>query len=458
MVDYDVFGLNAPAFHFTNLLIHLINTCLVFELLRRRHISPMPAGLCATLWACHPLQVESVAWVSERKGLLAAMFCLMLLVTMHGPGRKPTTIVRQAAWYSLSLASKPAFLLAPLAVAGHRGWRNIGRKWRYAICFIVPATLTVGMSLFAEFRIGALDGNLEHFQPRRLLDPVMNLGWYLQKAAIPFGIPVYRPYRDALGNRDIFLAGVGSLAILATVLTWKQLPGNSRFGLLSFFLLILPSLGFLRIGAHSTAAKYAYLPLVGLVVFTYALLAYRTNRRAWTSAAAVAVLIAYSVQTRRQLGYWETPEGLWRHTLSCERPGNYVAENNLGSLLLGAGHYDEALEYFDRALRWRNNDPVLHYNKGLALFRLDSLSAARDSFARVLDYRPSEPRALRQIALVQAKLGDMRQAISFAKKAVVADPWSREGYDTLERLYLESDQPGKARSILGIRTINIGTE
>jgi tetratricopeptide (TPR) repeat protein len=371
LVDFELYGNWAGGHHLGNVLIHLASCLLLFGWLRR-HTGEVGLSLAVTLiFAIHPLRVESVIWVTERKDVLSLFFYLLTIwfystwATTTGPARRRAYILSLAAAV-LGILSKPSLMTLPLVLLivdlwplGRLRWEDrtnwpllrqrIVEKIPFAILALVAAV--VAWSTWSGNQFIGEPPNL----PLALRAGFASLAYitYLQRTLLPIDLVPFRSY-------PMFLAGSAHiLAFIAMgmtmVLAFLRLPKFPWFaaGWLWFVVAILPASGLITISDHFAPDRYTYLAHIGLwIAVVWGLATWGRKRRippvvGWM--ALVLVLIPCSILTNRQSLVWRDPETLWRHTLAA-RGTNYVAHNQLGLFLLHAGRFDEGVAELQKAM------------------------------------------------------------------------------------------------------------
>ncbi len=395
-LDYDLFGLDASGHHFTSLLFHAANSVLLFFLLLWVTGTQWPSFFVAALFALHPLNVESVAWVAERKTVLS-MFFLLLTLTSYARYAKKTGWARfllVCALFAAALAAKPMVVTVPFLLLLWDIWPLQRVSFRDVLlpssAFPVPQfpPRRLIMEKLPLFALSAASCGITLLAQRSAMKPtalipfsarVVNAGFsycmYLWKAFWPLRLGVfYAPQGSRLPAWQMaltmaFLAGVSALV-------WRK---RSRLylliGWLWFLGTLVPMIGLVQVGEQGMADRYAYLPLIGIFI----MLVWGLDDLAsactivWQRAVIAvgcAVLLLLAWQTRRQLRSWESSYALWSHSLAIT-PENYVAEDFVGSTLLEAGYKangqrctDEALAHFQNAVRINPLDTLGHVNIG----------------------------------------------------------------------------------------------
>jgi tetratricopeptide (TPR) repeat protein len=379
-LDCQLFGLNPSGHHWMSLVIHALNAVLLFLLLWRATGATGRSLFVAALFALHPLNVESVAWIAERKNVLSTMLFLLTLGAYGWYARRPGLgrygIV--AGLFVLGLMTKPMLVTLPFVLLLIDYWplQRIERFSPAVGAGFVSASfsrlileklpllaLSVGSAVLTVIAQGSSIAPSERFPlALRLENAACSCVMYLAKAFSPARLAVFYPYPGGLYKWQWISAGFLLAAISA--LAWKQASVRPFLlvGWCWFLGTLVPVLGILQVGTQAMADRYAYVPLIGVflaVVWSVDPLVGKTTQR----VLAVVVLVALSLLTWRQIGFWQTNFDLWSHTLSVTGK-NLVAEDKLGSTLQAMGRQPEAMVHFANAAAIDPLDPLSNFSLG----------------------------------------------------------------------------------------------
>jgi len=396
-LDCQLFRLNATGHHYTSLLLHAMNALLLFLILQWFTGYTARSLMVAALFALHPINVESVAWVAERKNVLCMLFFLLAVAGYGWYVRKPgiARYLVVAALFAAGLMAKPMVITFPLLLLLLDYW-PLGRM-RFAdneeshgqaspsgmpfaastqplsrLCLekIPLLALSAGsamVTMMAQSVGGAVVTTAEVSPLLRFENAIVCYVVYIQKMFWPSHLAPIYPFPRALPNWQ-----VASSAILLIAATWAVLKyRESRYLLVGWFWFIgtmVPMIGLVQVGNQAMADRYAYLPLVGLfVMIVWAageLASARHINAKYLATAGLVVLCGLSAVTRMQLPYWQDGLSLWTHTLAVS-PHNFVAENNLAVTLIKQGRRDEAIPHFRTAAALEPGDPTSQLNLGI---------------------------------------------------------------------------------------------
>ncbi len=447
MLDAQLWRLDPFGYHLTNLLLHTGSVLLLFAALACLSGAPWRSALVAALFAVHPLNVEAVAWVAERKGLLAAFFALLALVAYaryaRGGGRLAYATV--VLCFALSLMSKAVTVTLPAALLLLDFWplRRTAlspaplpgeapaapASWRRLLLEKAPLlALSLGFSAVAPLAqqgAGALRTAAERPWEGRIADAVVNPLLYLRKLTWPSDLAVFYPHEPRPLLSPLVLGSAVVLVAMTalSVWSWRRRP-YLPVGWLWYLGMLLPVVGLVPVGGHSAADRYAYLPAVGiflLAAWGAAALLAASRLRALALPLGVAAVAACAFVTASQLPHWHDPVSLWEQALRVTRD-NHKAHHNLAAHYLNAGDADRAADHFAAAVRLRPEKADWHLEFGRALARQGQFAEAREQFAEALRLDPASAAAANDLGGVLERQGDPRAAAEQYRRAAEAEP------------------------------------
>jgi len=381
--DVSLFGASPCGHHWTSVLIHGLNAVLFFLLLRYATGAIWQSLIAAVLFAVHPLNVESVAWISERKNVLSALFLLLTLGAYGWYALRPraTRYGVVIALFALGLMTKPMLVTLPFALLLIDYWplqrirpaslRSEPARFRpesISRLMIEKLPLLAMSAASAAITVIAQQASLAPAQrfpsALRLENAIYSCGMYLAKAVWPASLALFYPYPTALS--PLRWMGTAAVLLAVSVMVWKQ---SSRpyvlVGWCWFLGTLVPVLGIVQVGAQAMADRYAYVPLMGTFV-AVVWWAWAVTGKGMRITAISVCLLSLLLLTVRQLGYWRTNYDLWTHTLAVTHD-NLVAEDKLGSVLQQMGRQDEAMIHFGNAERLDSLDPLSNFSLGADL-------------------------------------------------------------------------------------------
>jgi tetratricopeptide (TPR) repeat protein len=399
MADVQFFGLNPLGHHLVNVLLHALNVVLLFFVLRRATGSVMRSAAVAALFAVHPLNVECVAWVAERKSLLSMLFLLLALAaygwyaSRRNPGRYAVVFVL----FALGLAAKPMIVTLPLLLLVWDYWplqRIPNSRLLPLVAEKIPLlALSAGSSwvtLYAQHRGGAL-GNTELLPlSQRIANAVYSYAAYLGKAIWPSGLAVFYPHPEgSLAVWKVLAAALVLIAVSALAWFYRDRHRYLLAGWLWYLVAMIPMIGVVQVGRQAMADRYAYLPFVGLFIAAVwgctELFATLKLSNFVRTAIATAALLAYASMAFLQVNYWHNSLTLFAHALDVTSR-NGIAEANFGQALMQAGRPDLAQPHFAAAAEYIPQLSTAHYNLGVLAQQQGNPDAARREYELALKY------------------------------------------------------------------------
>jgi Flp pilus assembly protein TadD len=466
MLDCQFFGVNAGGPHVVNVLLHAANAILLFLLLQRLTGAQWRSAIVAALFAWHPLHVESVAWISERKDVLSTFFGLLALLAYvnyvnasqahpPAPGFGAIGSPKSKVWYRraigffvLSLLAKPMLVTVPFLMLLLDFWplrrveeislrafvspqfsRLAREKWPWFALAAVSSIVT----FFAQKTGGAVQ-SMAHFPlSQRFENAVISYWNYILKAGWPAHLTVfYPPSHDPLSGFWL-AAGVLFVLTLIAVITWRRWP-FLLVGWLWFLGMLVPVIGLVQVGTQAMADRYTYLPLTGLFIAVVWALAelLRSNRAAKMvgSVMAAAVVAAFAIVTVSQVQYWKNSMALFTHALAITKD-NAPAHNNLGTALAALGQSPEALAQYAEAVRIDPDNARYRVNHATALLRAGQRDAAFEEYTAAIRVNPKFAEAYSNLGTLFLAEHRLPEALTNLNRAVQIEPKNGELHSNL---------------------------
>jgi len=433
-LDCSLFRLNPAGHHFTSILLHAVNVILLFLLLMWATNRLGPSLFVAALFALHPINVESVAWVAERKNVLCTTFFFLTLWAYGWYVRKPhwARYLAVAALFAAGLASKPMVITLPFVLllldywplARVRGGNEEADKtptlpWSRLVIEKVPllslSAASAVITMQAQQAGGAIRTTTEVSFGARIATAIWAYAMYLWKMIWPVRLaPLYPHPGDSLAAWQVLVAAAVLMAI--SVMVWR-LRGRRYLpvGWLWFLGTLIPVIGLVQVGEAAMADRYAYIPLIGIfMMIAFGLADWAESRQLgfWPAIPAAIILIALVLMTHRQIDYWQSNYDLWSHTLAVTQ-NNFVAENNLGGALILQDREEEAHPHFEAAARINPNDPMSHSNLGIYFQKHGQMRDAVSQYETAVNLT-SDPGLLAQ---TYANLGSVQRALAEDEQA-----------------------------------------
>jgi len=441
-LDYVVWGMNPFGYHLTNLLLHSINAVLCYFLLNqilRRGLpeeSPGRRGWMALagalFFSLHPLRVESVAWVTERRDLVSGLFFLLSLLAYLRSTENASRVkwlTLSGAAFACSMLGKAMGMTLPLVLLILDAWplRRFQREKPKSVLleklpYLAVMAAAAALSAWAQTSAGAVY-SLREYPPSQMLgQPGYRLSFYVLKTLLPFGLSPLYFYRRELGAAHV--AGwIVVLAATAFVLVRRRQFPAAAVAWFSFLLLIGPVSGFAQAGPHFAADRYTYLaclPFAALFSGVLSIPPGGAARRA-AAAAAACVLAGFAALTVRQCGYWRNSIALWDRAISIE-PGVYFSLQNRGSARMEAQDWTGALSDFSQAVDLNPGYPNSWYGRGVTRASLGQHAAAVQDLSVALTLDPGHAETYSSRGLSRARLNDRTGAFADAEEALRLAP------------------------------------
>ena len=493
MLDCQCIGLRPGGHHLTGLLLHAANTVLLFVVLRRMTGARWRSAVVAALFALHPLHVESVAWVAERKDVLSTFFVMLTLWAYHGytagrgakaasgkqqpaaPGTQPATRLTSTlrgiakedgfhasrvtprallfyllsiGFFALGLMSKPMIVTLPLVLLLLDYWplkrfelaalvsrpRLAAGLLAEKLPFVVLALLTSLITLRAAHDVSSLPSAAECPLPNRMANVVFSYVGYFLHVFWPSNLAIYYPFPPTFSGWSVagallLLTGI-SVAAFCLARRWPYVV----VGWLWYLVTLLPVIGLIQLAAYSHADRYTYVPLIG--VFSGLTWGAYDLTRAWRrqvlalSVAGAAAIILCLGFTRQQIAYWKDSETLYRHALAVTRD-NWMAHNNLGNALDKQGQLDEAIRHYQEAIRLHPEYALAHNNLGKALGGQGQTDEAIRQFQETIRLKPDHADAHCNLGVALSKKGQLDEAVRQYREAILLEPDNAQAQNNL---------------------------
>jgi Flp pilus assembly protein TadD len=457
MFDCQVYGLKPWGHHLTNVLLHGANTAMVFLLLRGLTGAVWRSLMVAALFGLHPLHVESVAWVAERKDVLSTLFGLLCLMAyarfaveskVHGPRSKHEIAARGYYWaalifFALGLMSKPMLVTLPFVLllldywplnrirSSEFGTRNFTSLLLEKTPFFALAAVMSVVTYAVQQHTGMMH-SLENVPlGARTGNALISYCRYLGKLFWPTDLAVFYPYPTDWPSFQVLLAG-GLIAGISTFVFFQRTPRPCLLtGWLWFCGTLVPVIGLVQVGGQAMADRYSYIPSLGLFILAvwgaYELAQPgRHHELVLGGAGCVAIILCMGL-TRQQLGYWQNSETLYRHALAVTK-NNYLAHHNLGIALFKQSRVDEAISQYREALRLKPDYAEAHYDLGSALAVNDQTDAAIVEFQKAIQLEPDYAPARVNLGTALGREGQTDEAIGQYREALRLQPDNAELY------------------------------
>jgi tetratricopeptide (TPR) repeat protein len=442
MLDVQMHGMNAGRHHITNLVLHLANTLLLFGILYRITGAWRRSAVVAALFAAHPLHVESVAWIAERKDVLSTLFWMLTMHAYVSYVVKPRLgrYLAVVAAFVLGLMSKPMLVTLPFVlllldiwplgrIRLEAGQQKVWlRMFREKIPLFVLAAASSVMTVMAQWRGGAVQSFEAIPLYQRAANALFSYVAYLVQTLWPANLAAYYPYRPL----SLWLTAASALVLIAVsviVIRFSRSCAGLFAGWFWYLITLVPVIGLVQVGGQARADRYTYIPLIGVFVAgawgIAAIIERRRSRRAVSLAAACILVCALAAGARSQVRYWESDLALWQRAVQMTAD-NYFARTNLGFALIDRGEVAAAIEQYTEALRIKPNSAETHNALGTALLKQGRPDAAMEQFVTALRIKPGFAEAHSNRGMVLAQLGNAEEAFSEFRKALEISPENPE--------------------------------
>ena len=489
MLDVRLFGLSAGGHHATSIVLHIAVTLLLFGLLTRATGAVARSAFVAALFAVHPLHVEPVAWVAERKEVLSALFWMLTLAAYGWYTRRPAAgrYMAVLACFACGLMAKPMIATLPFALLLIDWWPlRRAESWRRLVIEKIPllalAAASGVLTVAVQRSLGALPG-LGSIPPvLRTANALTSYVAYMGRMFWPAGLAVFYPYPS--GWPAWWVLGGSLLILIVMTVAAVRLARRHRFvlvGWLWYLGTLVPVIGLIQSGEQSMADRFVYIPLIGLfVIIAWGIpevLGRLPQRRATLAVLSAAAIGACAVAARAQVRFWEDNLALWErdvavtgpnavgeanlamaledagrgsegiaHYLEALRvnPGFVDAHNNLGLLLANQGRTAEAIVHFTEALRVKPNDANVRVNLGKALAEQGRVDEAQVQFSEAVRLNPASAQAHNNLANALAGQGRTAEAIGHYTEALRLDPQFSDAQNGLGGALLAQERIGEA--------------
>jgi Tfp pilus assembly protein PilF len=432
LLDVELFGMNAGGHHATSVALHTVSTIALFLVLRRMTGRDGASALVAALFGLHPLHVESVAWISERKDVLSTLFLFLALAAYASYAARPDAW-RYAAvvlLFALGLMSKPMLVSFPFLLLLLDVWplgRMTRSTWARLVVEKLPLfAMTVAMALVTlRTQRGAMGSAEKYPLARRVANAALAYVTYLRKTLWPVDLSCFYPYPRTLAAWSV-VSAVVLLAVVSVVVVRRAREQPYLFvGWFWFVGMLVPVIGLVQVGAQALADRYTYVPLIGVFIALVWGAAELAERRrvplAWRGAAAVVVLAACMIATWRQVAYWRDSTTLFQHALAVDAD-NYMAYVQVGAQYDADGNVPEAMRYYETALRVKPDYAEAHNNLGLILAKQGDAAGAATHYDAALRAEPFYADAHYNRGLLLQRSGQLDEAVAEYRRALELRP------------------------------------
>jgi len=443
MLDVQLYGMNPGSHHMTSVLFHIVNSMLLFIVFKRMTGRVWQSGLVAVLFALHPLHVESVAWIAERKDVLSTFFWFLTMYAyawyVENPGIKRYLSV--LLFYSLGLMAKPMLVTLPFVLLLLDYWPLRRFQFRHSednsrnpfqISFVLPmlwekvpffilSIASIVVTIFVQKTGGAI-GSLEVYPfATRIANALVSYINYIGKMVWPFCLSVLYTYPDNLTVWKV--AGAFILLVSISLIGIKYLKQKPWFavGWLWYIGTLVPVIGLVQIGTQAMADRYTYIPITGLfIIIAWGVpelisnLYYKTKGLAIISAVVFLILM---ITSSIQVGYWKNSISLYEHAIKVTS-NNYMMHNNLGFTLTAQGKFNDAIKHYKEALRINPDFETANLNMGIVLLAQGKIKKCIEYYQEVLIEKPHYAKVHNNLGNLLLHKGEIENAIDHFREAL----------------------------------------
>jgi tetratricopeptide (TPR) repeat protein len=465
MADVQLYGLDPRWHHLTSVVVHALSATLLMLLLCRLTGSLWQGAFIAALFALHPLHVESVAWVAERKDVLSAFFGFLTLLLYSEYRVRRNPVLYEFALYSfiLGLMSKPMLVTLPLVMLlmdlypldrsrqEVRDCTGFAALVKENIYFFACALMSCAVTVYAQHSGGAVVGfNAMPFQPR-VENAVVAYMKYIGKTLYPHDLALLYPLQPSFPLWQVAGSSLALVAISLAAVGFRRRCPYLAFGWFWFLVTLVPVIGIVQVGSQSMADRYSYIPITGLFVIAACGTADLTkgmhHREIVLSLVAGIILTASAMATRQQLCYWRDSVTLYRHTLQVTSD-NYMLHYNFGNFHSDNGDINSAIREYREALRIRPGFMNARNNLGIALGRKGDLDAAIITFKGAIGDDPGFTDAYLNLGIALGKKGDIDAAIQAYRDGLRTNPDNITAQHLLDNALAQKNDSERSRDKL----------
>ncbi len=506
MLDTQIFGVNASGYHLTNLLFHMLNTILLFLVLHRMTRTLWPSAFVAALFAIHPLHVESVAWIAERRDVLSAFFMMLTLgaYSYYVEQRNLTRYAFVLLFFILSLMAKPMLVTLPfvlllldywplgrLSEAGpvqkiqaevlkpgvfgkpkKKAGKKVnakeipevekpvepgipaGAKYKWSLIYPlliekIPLFVVAILLSIVTFAAAQSEGFITEAIPlgARIGNAFISYVAYMGKMIWPVNLAVFYPYPEKVIPWQVFGSILLLIGITLAVLWRAKRSPYLATGWLWYVGTLVPVIGIVQLGAQAMADRYTYVPLIGLFIMVAwgipELLKKVNYRKEMLWTASVFCLLCLSILTWIQVGHWRSGFTLFDHTLKVT-DNNWLAYDGRCAANNEIGNHRQALDDCDRALRIKPRYVTAYNSRGIACSALGNYRQAIEDYGRAIEIRPDYADAYYNRGAAYMGIGDYAKAIENYGRAVKINPGHADAYNNMGIAYAGLGDYGKA--------------
>ena len=469
MLDHQLYGLHAGGYHWTNLLLHTISTILLFLVFSSMTGSVWRSCFVAALFALHPLHIESVAWVAQRKDVLSSVFWMLTmyayLVYVRQPGFWRYLLVM--AMFVLGSMAKPMLVTLPFVlllldywplrrfpyalslreISPHQEIQSSGQRSSIfrllleKIPLIVVSVIFSVLVLITEHKDAAVASFSELSLFARIGNALVSYVAYIYKMIIPMNLAVFypHPHPEMWPLWQVLLCLVVLICITAIVIFHLKRYSYLAVGWFWYLGTLVPVIGLVQVGSHAMADRYTYIPLIGLFVIAawgfFDLASKWKKGRIIIPAIACLVLCALALSTLVQLRHWQSSLTLFSHALAVTK-GNYLAHSSIGAAYLSTNEIDEAIAHYSAAVKFRDDYALAYFGLGFSYVLKGDYQQALSNYTKALKIDPNYFNVHYQMAILLLKMNRLEEAMMHGTKAIALKPGFSGSHTALGNIHL----------------------
>lgn len=460
MLDYELFGLNPGMHHLTSLLFHIAATALLFLSFQLMTGQLTESAFFAALFAVHPLHVESVAWVAERKDVLSTFFWMLTMYLYARYAKKPaaSTYVMVCIVFALGLMAKPMLVTLPFVLLLLDYWPlnriRFGKKAVSAQNLHEPSSMknliieklplfflsaiSSVITVVAQKTGGSLTSLQSYPMDFRIANAIISYAEYIVKMFLPFNLAVFYPHPGVILTASLIKSALLLLLISAVALRWIRYR-YILVGWLWYLGTSLPVIGLVQVGMQSMADRYTYIPLNGLfIMIVWGISEYsskRTQIKNWMTATGTLIIVCLAGITYIQTGYWKNGITLFQRAASVT-DSNILAHNNLALLFQKSGQYEKAVWHYKTAITMDPENPVYYNDLGLVYDKMGRQNMAIDAFQKALRLNPEDADVHYNLGNAMAVRGDFKGAVENYQQALAINPSLADAANNLANIFI----------------------
>ena len=445
-LDWQLFGNKAGGHHWMNLIMHIFNTILLFLLLNYMTGAIWRSAAVAALFAIHPINVESVAWIAERKNVLSTFFWFLTMLFYAWYAKEPSwkRYLPVFLCFVLGLMSKPMLVTIPFVLLMIDFWplkrmafgdlnmdpsypSSRKEKISFLILEKIPLLFTTGISIVLTLHAAKSVGTIANFATvsltQRIYNAILSYVFYLKKLFWPTDLAVFYPLHGDISVQQVLPAALLLMAITVICCRYYQRHPYLAVGWFWYLGTLVPVIGIVQVGGQSMADRYAYIPFIGIfiaLIWTVEDLIHNRLFKMITVSFIVVLLIGLSVATHKQISCWKNSFTLFERALSVTK-GNAIALIGMGNELIKQDKINDAIFHFHEAIKVNSKNPanyIAFVNLGQALSLQKKNTEAIEAFKKSLSINPTCTEAYHQLGFVLFQSGRVDEAIAAYQKAI----------------------------------------